>query len=400
MAANLWGATHIVPYSNFDMRGPAPVGHYTGVGDRGAFDMAGNVKEWCRNGTGSDGTHYILGGAWNEPKYMFNDPDYYSPRERAETFGFRCIQILDEDGTDPEVDNDVSVYRRDFTQVEPVSDAVFEAHKSEYAYDKTSALNAQVLLTKDHGSYTHEKIVFDAAYGDEKVTAHLYCPKNVDPPYQTIVYFPPGNAVTTSQFDETKISWQISFLVEAGRAVIFPIYKGTFERRTDRLPNCEVAQSVEYKNFVIMWSQDLSRTIDYLEQRQDIDPDRIGYYGYSWGGMMGAILPAMESRLKVQLLSGVGLSGMAPLPAVDQVNFVTRVSLPTLMLSGEFNTFFPIEKSVQPFYELLGTAQTDKKLKTYKSGQFVPDKELRKESAAWFDKYLGPVQPKAATDNP
>ena len=180
--------------------------------------------------------------------------------------------------------------------------------------------------------------------------------------------------------------------------MIYPIYKGTFERKSP-LRSCEVAQSLLYKEHVIMWSKDLSRTIDYLEQRQDIDHDKIGYYGYSWGGMMGAILPAVESRLKVQLLSGVGLSGMAPLPAVDQVNFVSRVSLPTLMLSGEFNTFFPIEKSVHPFYDLLGTAHADKQLITYKSGQFIPDKELRKESAAWFDKYLGPVQLKAATDD-
>ena len=32
--------------------------------------MAGNVKEWVWNDTGS-GKRYLLGGAWNEPDYQF-----------------------------------------------------------------------------------------------------------------------------------------------------------------------------------------------------------------------------------------------------------------------------------------------------------------------------------------
>jgi formylglycine-generating enzyme required for sulfatase activity len=37
----------MVKLSNFDRRGPAKVGSYPGVSPVGAFDLAGNVREWC-----------------------------------------------------------------------------------------------------------------------------------------------------------------------------------------------------------------------------------------------------------------------------------------------------------------------------------------------------------------
>jgi hypothetical protein len=38
---------------------------------------------------------------------------------------------------------------------------------------------------------------------------------------------------------------------------------------------------------VIFWSKDLSRSIDYLETRQDINPNELAYEGYSWGAALG-----------------------------------------------------------------------------------------------------------------
>ena len=45
-----------------------------------------------------------------------------------------------------------------------------------------------------------------------------------------------------------------------------------------------------YRDHVIYWSKDLGRSIDYLETRPDLDPQKIGYYGLSWGAAMGPIL--------------------------------------------------------------------------------------------------------------
>jgi len=46
-AACIDQAIDIVPFSNFDGKGLAPVGNSSGIGRTGLYDMAGNVKEWC-----------------------------------------------------------------------------------------------------------------------------------------------------------------------------------------------------------------------------------------------------------------------------------------------------------------------------------------------------------------
>jgi eukaryotic-like serine/threonine-protein kinase len=53
----------LIPASNFSGKGPSPVGAYHGMSRSGAYDMAGNAKEWCANEAAS-GRRYIMGGAW------------------------------------------------------------------------------------------------------------------------------------------------------------------------------------------------------------------------------------------------------------------------------------------------------------------------------------------------
>ena len=58
-AAGTQAGTHIIPNSNFSGKGPSRVGQYQGLSRSGAYDMAGNVREWCWND--SRGQRYIPG---------------------------------------------------------------------------------------------------------------------------------------------------------------------------------------------------------------------------------------------------------------------------------------------------------------------------------------------------
>ena len=78
---------------------------------------------------------------------------------------------------------------RDYAAEKPVSDEVFRIYRGFYSYDKTE-LKPTVDAVEESEHWRHEKVSFDAAYGGERVPAHLFLPKNASPPYQTVVYFP------------------------------------------------------------------------------------------------------------------------------------------------------------------------------------------------------------------
>lgn len=172
--------------------------------------------------------------------------------------------------------------------------------------------------------------------------------------------------------------------------MIYPIFKGTHERHDDLKSDLQ-QETVFYKDHVVMWRKEIGRTIDYLETRTDMHKDQLGYLGWSWGGFMGGIFPAVENRIKAIVLNVGGMEMHKALPEADQLNFLPRVVQPVLMLNGKHDMFFPVETSQKPMFHLLGTPKEKKKMIIYDSGHLVPRSDFVKETLSWFDAYLGPV---------
>ena len=141
-----------------------------------------------------------------------------------------------------------------------------------------------------------------------------------------------------------------------------------------------------------MWKKDMSRSVDYLATRDDIDIEKLAYFGSSWGGMLGPIMLVAEPRLKTGIFLGTGLEFQETLPETDPLHYLPRVKVPVLVLNGRYDYFFPVKTSLNPFFDNLGTPPRDKVLRLYDSGHGVPRIEMIKETLAWLDKYLGPVK--------
>jgi pimeloyl-ACP methyl ester carboxylesterase len=177
------------------------------------------------------------------------------------------------------------------------------------------------------------------------------------------------------------------FIIRSGRALLYPVYKATYERSTDD----EMGSNAE-RELRIAWSRDLGRAIDYLETRSDIDRARLAFYGISIGADAGVILTALEPRLKTSVLQGTGIWDVVS-PEIDALNYAPRIRIPTLLLNGRYDFETPFETAQRPLFDLLGSPAGHKRHRVFETGHALPIADVAGEILPWLDRYLGPVVP-------
>jgi len=379
-ATQIGSYSHIVPVSNFSGKALAPAGTYRGPVPGGAYDLAGNAKEWIF--TAADERRYILGGAWEEPAYSFTSPDARDPFARAANFGFRCV--LRPQAPPATVFAPVAMPYPQPTK-NPVDDRTYNIYAGLHAYTK-SPLDSRLEHTDDAPAHwRRETVSFRAAYGRDRVIAHLFFPKSGRPPFQVVLVMGGVSIMDWKRIEDFELPYE--FLARTGRAVVIPAYAGTLERGPSpyRLP------VNEERDRSIKWSMDLSRSLDYLESRSDVDMGKVAFYGISSGGSHGARFLALEPRLKAGVLVSAGLSSAGP-DETNAWNFAPRVHSPVLMLGGRYD-FITSEASQKLLFRALGTKEPDKKFVQFEGGHInlVTRPDLLGEILNWLDHYLGPV---------
>jgi len=374
----------LVALSNLDAQSPAPVGQFRGVSDAGLLDVAGNAREWVYNTRGNE--RFIMGGGWNDPGYAFTSVFTMDPFDRTASNGFRLATFLDSANLSNARRNVTRLFR-DYRSERPVSNEVFSIYRRQFAYDRRP-LNAHIERTDTTSDWVRERITFDAAYGAGRMVLYLYLPRAAASSLQTVVYFPGSGVLGRRSIDDWASTRSFDFLVKAGRAVAFPVYQGTLERG-DELSYTDQDASNTYREHVVQWEKDLARSIDYLETRSDLAAGRFAYFGFSWGGRLGGIVLAVEPRLKAAVLLVAGFNFTPTQAEVDPLNYVTRITLPVLMLSGRYDATFPLETSARPMFDLLGTAPDRKRHVISDAGHQVPRTVIITETLAWYDRYLG-----------
>jgi serine/threonine protein kinase/formylglycine-generating enzyme required for sulfatase activity/cephalosporin-C deacetylase-like acetyl esterase len=381
-----------LPESNFAGEGPRSTAGGA-KGAYGAWNMGGNVREWSATAVGSD--QLTLGGSWSDPSYVYMNPEPRRPFDRAIENGFRCTRRLGDEDLSPLALAPVDrIQGTDYRAEKPVSEEMYATFVR--FYDKEPVpLEQRIEVTDDSAEHwIKQKISYSAGYGGERMFAWLYLPRNAPPPYQVLIQM--GGAGTffrgSSETEASIFDWRFAEnLVRGGRAVLLPVWKGSYERSDGYQPF--EASMAEHREHTIQWVSELRRSVDYLESRDDADPSRIGFQGISMGAAWAPTFMALEPRLNVGLIIVGGfLVVNQPLPPeVDPFNFASRVRAPVLMLNGRHDAIFPYETSQLPLYETFGTPEEDKLHLTFPAGHSSSswNDDMVRESLDWLDRYFG-----------
>ncbi len=387
----------VLSTTNHEGTGPRKASASGSMSAYGAIDMAGNVREWSANpSTGS--TRIAVGGAWSDPAYLYLFPEVRSPFDRSAGNGFRCMKRL---GPEPSAVAERPLPARpalDYATRRPVSNAEY-AIFTRFFERRPVPLEPRVESTDDSSPHwIKQKVSFAAGYGGERLTAWLYLPRTARPPYQVVIQM--AGAATfyrrSSATEKEIFGWGYAdYLIRGGRAVLIPIWKGSYERSDGFHPL--QTEWPSYRDHVIEWVSELRQSVDYLQSRTDVAGNAIGYQGISNGAIWAPVYMALEPRITTGILLLGGLL-VAPLhetpmpPEIDGFNYAPRVTAPVLMMNGRHDAIFPYETAQVPLFRVLGTAPDRKRHLVFPGGHssFGWTNEMIKEGLDWLDRWFGP----------
>ena len=285
-AAALGRFADILAISNFDGKGPrsrrhagrcGPVRHLRHGGQR-----EGVVLD---RGTATNDPFSAAG--WDEPRYMFADYDAKGPFERAADYGFRLMTYIRPLPAPVAGEVRIGTFVADGRNQTPVGDDIFAVYRSLYAYDR-APLNAVIEATEETKTSGQANHHLRCRIRRRAACARISsCPDTCRRLTRRSSFF---LAATHSFCDRAgtcrsppKISWSRAggrYSIRSTRACTSGTWRKAWGQRPDGIHESH--------------GRDLGRAIDYLETRQDIDRDRLAFYGVSAGADAGVIMTALN----------------------------------------------------------------------------------------------------------
>jgi len=83
-----------------------------------------------------------------------------------------------------------------------------------------------------------------------------------------------------------------------------------------------------------------------------------------------------------------------PPAVIDAMNFASRVTVPVLMINGDSDFIFPVERSQKPLFSLFATPAQHKQHIVLRGGHGVIGQQrsqVLRHFLDWLDRYQGPV---------
>jgi len=274
-----------------------------------------------------------------------------------------------------------------------------------YDYDARLPLNAESKEIESQSEKqaqlrTRYRLAYDSAH-DQRVTAIFTVPKKFAPPYPAVIML----AGAGGHKDTDYIRFASDLMSALGYATlsIDAQYHGD-RSRPDRTGDIHLIHSTTNRDAWIQTVIDLRRAVDYLQSRQDIDGKKIGFLGFSQGGMIGGTFIGVEPRVIAACLAiaGGGLLEWGKkiglwkpdkttvvetnAAIVDPLHFVGRFApRPLLMLSAKRDELIPRYATDA----LFNAAREPKKIVWFDSGHVLPPTALLRDARDFFVEHLG-----------
>jgi len=282
-------------------------------------------------------------------------------------------------------------------------DLSFETLSKQFEYDAKASLDV-----KTTPLYEREGVkAFDASYASPKggrVTAFVVEPTGPGPHAGLVFgHWGPGNR--TEFLPEATLyarAGVVSVMIDYPWRRPAPWRKFLTEADNPESDHAAFVQAVV----------DLRRAIDILEADNRVDRKRIGYVGHSFGAQWGAILSAVEPRLKAVVLMG-GTPDQAAIwrdnndPSFVEfrkgmskgkldafLNVMERTAAVRYVPHSKAPLFFQFAKHEQYFDKAAmdryyAAAKEPKSVKWYDTGHELNDPQALVDRAAWLREQLG-----------
>jgi cephalosporin-C deacetylase-like acetyl esterase len=213
----------------------------------------------------------------------------------------------------------------------PIEDEILRL----FDYDSQAPLDVEEVSVSELSGYINHELTYASPKGG-RVPATLLVPLADSGPYAGIILMHglPGDRSNNALFARG--------LVATGAVVLMidaPFARPENRGRIHWPLTFDEVDRLEQIQLMI----DLRRGVDLLSAREDVDPERLAYIGYSYGGAMGGLLAGIEPRIKAFGLM-VGDGGLiSHFTAADGTPLIELNSLPEEKRQAWLALMEPIE---------------------------------------------------------
>ncbi len=160
-----------------------------------------------------------------------------------------------------------------------------------FAYDQTTPLDVEVLATHQRDDIAVEDITYASPRGG-KVPAYLITPPGPGPFAGLIfVHWGEGNR---EEFVEEAV-------MLASRGAVSLCLDAPYRRpEALRSPAFDPEEAPQEEDIQLI--TDVRKAVDVLTARPDVDAQRLGYVGHSYGATFGGVVAGVEKRIKAFIL--------------------------------------------------------------------------------------------------